>query len=245
MFLLTKRISSFFIGLALLIGVAVSGVLFISNQKSGPAPAAAANECQFFAETGFQVCGRFLDFWRKSGGLAQQGFPVSEEFEELNSPPPQGDGKVHKVQYFQRARFEEHLENLPPNDVLLGLLGAEQYRTKYKSAEFMVLRTKRFESKIANWTPKAGHRFLVVDLLITNNTPKKVTISPASITVRSAKVYDYKVADATYSSNRYLRLSDLFPGENVGGDLVFEIPINDDPVAITIDYFVGKASVRF
>src|SRR4051812_10158694 len=93
--------------------------------------AEAASNCQTFAETGFQVCGKFLTYWQSHGGLTQQGFPISGVFEEQNQPPPAGDGKVHKVQYFQRARFEEHLENQPPYDVLLGLLGSEQFNAKY------------------------------------------------------------------------------------------------------------------
>ncbi len=92
---------------------------------------ASAATCQNFPETGFQVCDKFLTYWKAHGGLAQQGFPISGVFEEQNQPPPAGDGRVHKVQYFQRARFEEHLENQPPYNVLLGLLGREQFNAKY------------------------------------------------------------------------------------------------------------------
>src|SRR2546423_1173068 len=83
-----------------------------------PTPTYIAGGCQTFPETGFTVCGRFLEYWKLNGGVTQQGFPISGAFEEQNQPPPAGDGKVHKVQYFQRARFEEHLENSPPFDVL-------------------------------------------------------------------------------------------------------------------------------
>ena len=88
-------------------------------------------DCETFAETGFQVCGRFLEYWKASGGLAQQGYPISPVIMEKNAPPPAGDGKIHRVQYFQRARFEQHSENMRPYDVLLGLLGVEQYQGKY------------------------------------------------------------------------------------------------------------------
>jgi hypothetical protein len=96
-------------------------------------PTSATNQtgCQNFPETGYQVCGRFLEYWRANGGLAQQGYPISIIFDERNADPPAGDGKVHRVQYFQRARFEEHLENTAPYDVLLGLVGAEQYKGRY------------------------------------------------------------------------------------------------------------------
>jgi hypothetical protein len=91
----------------------------------------AADDCQFFPETSFNVCGRFLTYWKNNGALAQQGYPISNVFEEKNADPPAGDGKVHRVQYFQRARFEEHTENAAPYDVLLGLIGGEQYSAKY------------------------------------------------------------------------------------------------------------------
>lgn len=64
--------------------------------------------------------------------MEQQGLPVSPVFEEKNALPPSGDSKVHKVQYFERARFEYHPENQPPYDVLLGLLGLDEFAAKYK-----------------------------------------------------------------------------------------------------------------
>ena len=35
------------------------------------------------------------------------------------------DGRTYRVQYFERARFEEHPENQPPFDVLLGQFGRQ------------------------------------------------------------------------------------------------------------------------
>lgn len=63
-----------------------------------------------FKETGKRVGGRFLEYWQKNGGLAQQGFPISEEFQEKSDL----DGKTYRVQYFERAVFEMHPENKPP-----------------------------------------------------------------------------------------------------------------------------------
>ena len=70
--------------------------------------------------------GRFFDYWQAHGGLAQQGLPLSDEFDEVNPT----DGKTYRVQYFERARFEYHPENQAPYDVLLGLLGREQLLNK-------------------------------------------------------------------------------------------------------------------
>jgi len=104
--------------------------VFINTGTSSKA-LADDGSCQFFSETNHKVCGRFLQYWQQNGSLTQQGFPTSDIFNEQNAPPPAGDGKIHLVQYFQRARFEQHSENAAPNDVLLGLLGREQYGTKY------------------------------------------------------------------------------------------------------------------
>ena len=57
----------------------------------------------------------FLDYWNAHGGLAQQGFPISEEFVEKSDL----NGQEYTVQYFERAVFEMHPENQPPYDVLL------------------------------------------------------------------------------------------------------------------------------
>src|SRR5207237_1304759 len=75
----------------------------------------------YFKETGHTLHGEFLAYWTANGGLAQFGFPLSEEFAE-KSPT---DGKVYTVQYFERNRFELHPENQPPYTVLLGLLGRQ------------------------------------------------------------------------------------------------------------------------
>ncbi len=79
---------------------------------------AAGPGCASFAETGHQVCGAFLRFWREGGGLERFGLPLTGEFTaEL-------EGRPLTVQYFERRRFELHPE-IGPDTVLLGLLGRE------------------------------------------------------------------------------------------------------------------------
>ena len=82
---------------------------------------------QLFSETGKTLGGKFRAYWEQHGGLAQQGFPISDEFTEVSDL----DGKPYTVQYFERAAFELHPENAPPYDVLLSQLGTFQYRQKY------------------------------------------------------------------------------------------------------------------
>jgi len=87
-----------------------------ANAPAGPG-------CAVFTETGHQVCGPFLTYWRASGGLERFGLPLSGEFTtEL-------EGKPYTVQYFERRRFELHPE-VSPNTVLLGLLGREVFSAR-------------------------------------------------------------------------------------------------------------------
>ena len=87
---------------------------------------AAAEQC--FPETGRCIGGLFYDYWLANGGLAQQGLPLTAEFDEVNPT----NGRAYRVQYFERARFELHPENAgTPYEVLLGLLGREQFLAKY------------------------------------------------------------------------------------------------------------------
>lgn len=83
-------------------------------------PAAAAlPDATYVAATGHNVRGRFLDYWGAQGGLAQFGYPISEELVETLE-----DGKPYTVQYFERARLEYHPENADPQyQILLGQFG--------------------------------------------------------------------------------------------------------------------------
>ncbi len=82
-----------------------------------------------FQETGHRLGGKFLDYWKSHGGLAQQGYPISDEFMEKSDL----NGQEYLVQYFERAVFEYHPENQSPYDVLLSQLGTFRYKAKYGS----------------------------------------------------------------------------------------------------------------
>lgn len=101
-------------------------LLFPSYTPSG-AGARAQGDSRAFPETGKSVQGRFLEYWLANGGLPQQGYPLTEEQQEVS----QSDSKLYVVQYFERAVFELHPENKPPYDVLLSLLGAFRYNAMY------------------------------------------------------------------------------------------------------------------
>ena len=100
--------------------------LFITISPLGMSTA-KAEDSRTFPETGHTVKGLFLTYWETHGGLAQQGYPISEELQEQSDT----DGKTYTMQYFERAVFEMHPENQPPFDVLLSLLGVFYYNEKY------------------------------------------------------------------------------------------------------------------
>ena len=94
--------------------------------------ASTAAGAQNFSETGKTVGGKFLDYWNTHGGLAQQGYPISDEFQEKSDL----NGKTYTVQYFERAVFEMHPENQAPYDVLLSQLGTSQWKKLQNSVAY-------------------------------------------------------------------------------------------------------------
>ena len=83
-----------------------------------------------FPETGRYLGGGFHEYWRANGGLMRQGYPISDEFDEVSDV----DGKLYTVQYFERAVMEYHPENPPGQRVLLGLLGVQRLRDLEQAA---------------------------------------------------------------------------------------------------------------
>jgi len=81
-------------------------------------PVPATPGARHFPETGHNVAPTFLAYWEANGGLDQFGYPLSEEFTETLE-----NGQSYTVQYFERARFERHPENMAPDDILLGQFG--------------------------------------------------------------------------------------------------------------------------
>ncbi len=94
-------------------------VLLLGSLASMPVQAQAQANEQCFAETGFCVSGRLLEFWQQNGGLFIFGLPITPQREEII------EGRPLQVQWFERNRLELHPENPRPYDVLVGRLGAE------------------------------------------------------------------------------------------------------------------------
>lgn len=102
-------------------------LLLVMFPRAGGPASYAQTDSRTFPETGKTVRGKFLQYWNTHGGLAQQGFPLSDEMQEKSET----DGKTYTVQYFERAVFELHPENQAPYDVLLSLLGVHSFKRRH------------------------------------------------------------------------------------------------------------------
>ncbi|HMA32938.1 MAG TPA: hypothetical protein VKY74_00550, partial [Chloroflexia bacterium] len=105
----------------------------------------------YFAPTGHTLREPFRRYWQAQGGLAQFGYPLTEPFPEINPATDQ----LYTVQYFERARFEYHPENLgTPYAVLLGLLGRTITADRAGDPPFAA----RLQADAAGrWFPQTGH----------------------------------------------------------------------------------------
>lgn len=93
------------------------------TQKGQTQPAEViSSACEYFPDTGHQVCYSFLDFFKTNGGIAQFGYPISDlEYHE---------GRI--VQWFQRASFEWHPELPPGARVVLADLGQRYFDVRHE-----------------------------------------------------------------------------------------------------------------
>ena len=110
----------------------------------------ALGSTRAFAETGQSIGGAFLRVWERGGGLAIYGLPLTSERSERGS-----DGRDRSVQWFERARFEAHPENRPPNDVLVGLLGVE-YLVR-RGVDWRTLPTVSGPAQGCRYFPETSH----------------------------------------------------------------------------------------
>jgi hypothetical protein len=85
--------------------------------KLPSAPQQAANPPQYFPDTGHMVDEPFINYFAATGGTAQYGLPITDEYVDPTTRL--------LVQYFQNARLEWHPGNPDPYKVQLGLLGTE------------------------------------------------------------------------------------------------------------------------
>ena len=119
---------------------------------------------------GFDVSGRFLDVWSKQGNerdsVYVNGLPITAHRSEISAD----DGRAYDTQWFERARYEAHLENPAPSDVLLGRLGASRVEGRGKidpatgkassptDVPFATIsRPSDADGKLKTWFAETGH----------------------------------------------------------------------------------------
>ncbi len=109
----------------------LGGDLLALRNEPPAAREAPRNGCRHFSEVGLNVCPTFLATYTGYGlDLGQPGISPAESLGLFGLPltPPRperlADGRTYTVQWFERARFEDH----GAGGVRLGLLGAEQSR---------------------------------------------------------------------------------------------------------------------
>lgn len=120
-----------------------------------PFPTAGTGKL-YFVETGHSLAYGFKNFWETSGGLPVFGYPITEEFSEVNPDT----GRTYTVQYFERQRFEYHPENRgTPYEVQLGRLGVTdaQQRGLTSNAAFVPLPSTTKLAGGCQYFPVTGH----------------------------------------------------------------------------------------
>jgi hypothetical protein len=81
----------------------------------------------YFPETGHYVSSGIKTFFERNGGVAVFGYPITEEFSEVNFV----ENITRTVQYFQRFRIEYHPNEVVNKRVKIGLLGRDFTADRY------------------------------------------------------------------------------------------------------------------
>jgi hypothetical protein len=99
----------------------ILGALLLTVYATLPFTARTAaqspDDPQYFAEFGHTVRAPFIQYFVQTGGVAQHGFPITDDYVDPQT------GLL--VQYFEKSRLEWHPGNPDPYKVQLGLLGDE------------------------------------------------------------------------------------------------------------------------
>jgi hypothetical protein len=78
----------------------------------------------YFPQTGYTVKGEFLEkFQSATDPVLVYGYPITNDFIASDYSPLAG----LRIQYFQKARFEYHMENAPGDHIVVSPLGSSLY----------------------------------------------------------------------------------------------------------------------
>jgi hypothetical protein len=122
-----------------------------------PDPGTTSRHWLYFKETGHYLSYGFKDFWLRSGGLPVFGYPLTDEYDELNPEL----GIYRTVQYTERQRFEYHPELAgTPYETLLGRLGHADAKRRglLTHPAFQPLPATTQSTTHSDFFPQTGHR---------------------------------------------------------------------------------------
>ncbi len=170
----------------------------------------------YFAATGHTTAHGFKAFWERHDGLANFGYPISEEFREVNP----ADGKEYTVQYFERARFEYHPEHQgTPYEVLLGHLGRQLALARAVPLQAATPRSAatvwytRLETDINRRKAQAA----AVKAVPAPVQPFQAVVTASSAVVRRAPTTVAPVIASTYARH-IVHVTGVAAGESIGGN---------------------------
>lgn len=101
----------------------------------------------YFPETGHSIAMPFSLYWENNGGLPVFGYPLTDQLFEGG----------HRVQYFERQRFESHPENPEAYTIQLGLLGVEIARQTGLTRTASFQRQNPHGNPNCEYFPETGH----------------------------------------------------------------------------------------
>jgi hypothetical protein len=115
-----------------------------------PQPDTDHPDWTYYPETGHYLGFAFRTFWTRSGGLPVIGYPLTDEFLELNPDTVE----FYTVQYFERQRYEWHPENAgTPYEVLLGRFGAQILALQHQDWQDL----PKVDPSTPHYFPETGH----------------------------------------------------------------------------------------
>jgi hypothetical protein len=132
---------------------ALLGDIVYNSRYPGGAPGQQASTVNpvKFEQTGKTLGGEFRDYWEANGGLAQFGYPISDEFQEKSTL----DGKTYPVQYFERAEFELHPQSQPSGYAQADLFAPANQTGPANRVMQSQLGTYELQNRYPNGTPAA------------------------------------------------------------------------------------------
>jgi hypothetical protein len=201
------------------------GVYLHDNRQPGEVISSqpGLSACQFFSQSGYQICYAFLDYYLKNGSIQQFGYPISEV--ELQ------DGRM--VQYFQRARFEWHPDRPSGKRVVLTDIGL-QYLNMVEDPTIM----QQFD----NGAPDVFHHLEIwafVDKAVLGDNEEQTL----SVVVKNQNYQPIENAQVTFVINSPDNQgpSFLMPPTNADGVSKLSFPITGEPagvvsITVTVTY---------